>query len=314
MSPGLLGTKTVDQIAFVVEDIEKASENFAELLGIPKPEWFLTGRHDHSQVFYKGEPSDTQSKLIFIDTASVQIELMEVNDEPSTMKDYLEAHGEGIHHIAFVIDKISNRIDSLNESGYELLQSGEFTSDNKGRYAYLDTEEECKTIIELLERETAQPKQVKDLIADPLFGSQTITQIALVVEDIDSAAEHYSRFLNMETPKKITEGPQDITKVEYKGTPTKADATFMFFQTPTIEIELIQPGKEPSAWKDHLTQYGEGVHHISFETDYLEDRLSAFEGYSVIQKGNFWNGNGRYAYLDTQDDFKVIIELLERSN
>ncbi|WP_091663459.1 VOC family protein [Alteribacillus iranensis] len=314
MSTTLLGTKTVDQIAFVVRDIEEACENFAVLLGIPKPEWFLTGSHERSNVYYRGEPSNTQSKLVFIDTPSVQIELMEINEEPSTMKDYLEERGEGIHHIAFVTDTISNRMKYLEENNYKLLQSGEFTSDNKGRYAYLDTENACKTVIELLERETPQPKNVKDLIAEPLFGSRTITQIALVVENIDSVAGHYSRILDVDLPPKIKEGPKEITRVVYNGEDTRADATFMFFQTPTIEIELIQPGDEPSTWKEHLTKYGEGVHHISFEVDDLESKLVELnaKGYNTVQEGNFWNGNGRYAYLDTKEDFKVMIELLER--
>jgi len=314
LNRGLLGTNSVDQLAFVVKDIDKACEDFSRLLGIPKPNWFLTGAHSRSKVFYKGKPSDTQSKLAFIDTPSIQIELMEVDEEPSTMKDYLERKGEGIHHVAFVVDKISNRLEPLDRSGYPLLQSGEFTSNNKGRYAYLNTEDKHKTIIELLERETPQPKKVADLISEPLFGSRKITQIALVVENIDETARHFSQILGLGIPRKITEGHPDITKVHYQGEPTKADATFMFFKTPTVEIELIQPGKESSAWKDHLNEHGEGIHHISFEVMNLEEKLEKLnqKGYQTIQTGNFYNGNGRYAYLDTKEEFKVIIELLER--
>lgn len=315
MSKGILGTNLIEQIAFVVDDVNEAVSSFSKLLGISEPNWFETGAHDCSQVFYKRVPSDTQSKLVFIDTPSVQLEIMEVNDEPSTMKDFLDQNGEGIHHIAFVVDNISTRLKPLEENGYNLLQSGEFTSVNKGRYAYLDTENTCKTIIELLERETPQPKKVKELIAEPLFRSRILTQIAFVVKDIDKVAAQYSELLNMEIPQKINEGPQEVTRVEYNGKPTKANATFMFFKTPTIEVELIQPGDEPSTWKDHLEQYGEGIHHITFEVDNLEGRLRVLQeqGYRTIQKGNFRNGNGCYAYLDTQDEFKVIIKLLERN-
>ncbi|PID15015.1 hypothetical protein CSV63_09480 [Sporosarcina sp. P34] len=87
MIKGMLGTNSIEQIAFVVNDIDQAISSFSKLLGISQPDWFLTGAHDRSQVFYKGKPSDTQSKLVLIDTPSVQFELMEVNDEPSTMRD-----------------------------------------------------------------------------------------------------------------------------------------------------------------------------------------------------------------------------------
>lgn len=314
LTKGLLGTNSVAQIAVVVKDIDKACEDFSRLLGISKPNWFLTGTHSRSQVFYQGEPSDTQSKLVFIDTPSIQIELMEVNEEPSTMKDYLEKRGEGIHHVAFVVDKISKRLDSLNQNGYPLLQSGEFTSENKGRYTYLNTEDKHKTIVELLERETPQPKKVADLISEPLFGSRTITQIALVVENIDETARHFSHILGMGIPRKISEGHPDVTKVQYQGESTKADATFMSFKTPTVAIKLIQPGEASSSWRDYLNEQGEGIHHISFEVVNLKEKLKELneKGYQTIQKGNFYNGNGRYVYLDTKEEFKVNIELLER--
>jgi catechol 2,3-dioxygenase-like lactoylglutathione lyase family enzyme len=311
---GILGTNSIDQIAFVVNDIDQAISSFSKLLGISQPEWFLTGAHDRSRVFYKGEPSDTQSKLVFIDTPSVQIELMEVNDEPSTMKDYLNANGEGIHHLALVVDKIAPCLEPLAKSSYPLLQSGEFTSVNKGRYAYLDTEASLKTVFELLERETLQPKKVGDLIDEPLFSSRTFTQIALVVEDIYSSAARFRDLLNLEIPSKIESGTPVASQVTFKGEVTEVDAVFMSFKTPTIEVELIQPGERPSIWKDHLEKYGEGIHHISLELDNLEERLPGFQkkGYDVIQQGKDWKG--QYAYLDTKEEFKVVIKLLERQS
>ncbi|PID25216.1 hypothetical protein [Sporosarcina sp. P7] len=51
-----------------------------------------------------------------------------------------------------------------------MLQSGEFTSVNRGSYAYLGTEASLKTVFELLERDTPQLKKVGELIAEPLFA------------------------------------------------------------------------------------------------------------------------------------------------
>nr|WP_304442521.1 hypothetical protein [Sporosarcina sp. P2] len=66
--------------------------------------------------------------------------MMEVNDEPNTMKDYLVGYGEGIHHLAFVVDKIAPCLETFATRVYPLLHSGKFISVNKGLYAYLDTE------------------------------------------------------------------------------------------------------------------------------------------------------------------------------
>ena len=46
----LAGNNVINQIAFVVRDIEQASEAFSKLLGIPRPNWFLTGDREVSKV------------------------------------------------------------------------------------------------------------------------------------------------------------------------------------------------------------------------------------------------------------------------
>ncbi|WP_179295660.1 VOC family protein [Bacillus sp. FJAT-45350] len=312
MSKTLLGNNTVNQIAFVVNDIDAACEAFSTLLGIPKPDWFLTGERDVSQVVYNGKPSDAQSKLCFINTPSVQIELIEPNQEPSTMRDFLGTIGEGIHHIAFDVNSIEPAIKTVEEHGFPVVQTGNFTSSN-GCYAYADTQETYKTLIELLERETPyEPISLDE--KNSLLGTTKLTQMAVVVRDLDKVAEAYCNLLGVEKPAIVHAGDPTVTQVVHRGKQTDARGRFMFIDTPLIQIELIEPGDSPSTWNEFLETNGEGIHHISFNVNDLEEKVALLEelGYPVIQKGNFFNGNGRYAYIDTTSTFKVIIELLEK--
>lgn len=313
MKAPLLGNNRLNQIAFVVKDINSATKAFAQLLGIQKPEWFLTGKHQVSKVFYRGQPSDAQNKLVFINTPSVQIELIEPNQEPSTMRDFLDTVGEGIHHVAFEIENMQKSTQVMKNHGYPVLQTGEFTS-SSGRYAYVDTYQDLKTLVELLERDEPQPITNNLPTGSPLLGTDKVTQLAIVVKDIESAANAYSQLLGVEKPSPIPSGNPEVTQVYFRGEPTEAKAKFLFIQTPLIELELIEPLDAPSTWKEHLETYGEGIHHISFEVDDLEDKIKLLNrfGYPVIQKGNFWNGKGRYAYMDTRKTYKVMIELLEK--
>ncbi|WP_078409156.1 VOC family protein [Priestia abyssalis] len=316
MTEPLAGNRTINQLAFVVKDIESANEAFTKLLGIKKVEPFLTGDHSVSKVVFKDEPTNSRSKLAFLNTPTVQFELIEPDGHPGTMREFLDTVGEGIHHIAFDVDAIGKRLPVMEQHGYPVLQTGEFTSSD-GRYVYVDTKDECKTLVELLE--SAEPRQTEweqpeDDHIQPLLGTNKVEQLAFVVKDLDAAADAYCTLLGVEKPPVIHSGPPELTNVMYEGKPTEGTSRYMFIDTPLIQIELIEPGDSPSTWKHHLETYGEGVHHISFVVKDMEEKMKMLEemGYPVIQTGNFFNGKGRYAYMDTTSTYKVIIELLER--
>ncbi len=67
-----------------------------------------------------------------------------------TWREYLDEHGEGIHHIAFEIQGMGAKIATMAAADMPLLQKGEYAG---GRYAYLDAAADLKCIIELLEND-----------------------------------------------------------------------------------------------------------------------------------------------------------------
>lgn len=150
MSGNFLGNRVITQIGLLVHDIEKTSEAYANFFGVEKPQWFWTDVPEAAQTEYRGGKSDARAKLAFLDMGSLQLELIEPDEHPSTWRECLDRNGEGFHHIAFVIDGMKEKIQVLGENGYPLLQKGEYTG---GRYAYMDTFKDLKVLIELLEND-----------------------------------------------------------------------------------------------------------------------------------------------------------------
>jgi methylmalonyl-CoA/ethylmalonyl-CoA epimerase len=150
MGTGLLGNNVITQIGIVVHDIEKSSREFAEFFGIPVPKWVQTDALEKSQTRYRGEPTPARAKLAFMKFGSLDIELIEPDRHPSTWREHLDSRGEGVHHIAFVIEGMADTVRALEERGHSLQQRGEYTG---GRYAYLDTTKALKTVVELLEND-----------------------------------------------------------------------------------------------------------------------------------------------------------------
>jgi len=145
-----LGTRTITQIGLLVHDIEAVSQAYADFFGIEKPAWFWTDTQDKAQTAYRGEPTPARAKLAFFDMGSLQLELIEPDEHPSTWREHLDAHGEGVHHIAFVIDGMKEKIALMEQRGMPLVQKGEYTG---GRYAYMDSFKELKVMLELLEND-----------------------------------------------------------------------------------------------------------------------------------------------------------------
>lgn len=74
------------------------------------------------------------------------------NEASSTWRNYLNEHGEGIHHVAFNIQgmKMPEAVKRCEEFGMTLEQKGEY-GDASGRYVYMNAYKDLKCIIELLE-------------------------------------------------------------------------------------------------------------------------------------------------------------------
>jgi methylmalonyl-CoA/ethylmalonyl-CoA epimerase len=55
-----------------------------------------------------------------------------------------------VHHIAFQVKGMKEKIAALEAEGMPLLQSGEYVG---GRYAYIDSSRDLKVTLELLEND-----------------------------------------------------------------------------------------------------------------------------------------------------------------
>ena len=150
MSEQSLGSTTVAQVAIIVQDIEARARAWADVLGVPVPEIRMTDTVDIAQTEYGGAPSTARAKLAFFHLGQVDLELIEPVGEPSTWKDQLDNHGDSLHHIAFRIKGMRDRLAFLDSKGIPLIQRGEYKG---GRYAYVDASAQLGAVVELLEND-----------------------------------------------------------------------------------------------------------------------------------------------------------------
>lgn len=145
-----LGNNIITQVGIIVSDIETKARAWSEILGLPMPDIIITDTLDKTQAEYSGKPTTARAKLAFFHMGQLDVELIEPIDEPSTWKDQLDQHGDSLHHIAFQIKDMQEKVAYLDSKGVPLLQRGEYTG---GRYAYLDGVAQLGTVLELLEND-----------------------------------------------------------------------------------------------------------------------------------------------------------------
>ena len=101
---GLAGTNAVVQVGFVVKDIYETKKKWAQFLGVEEPPVGDSGEYAVTRTQYKGEEAPgAKSLLAFFNFPGFQIELIQPNEEPSTWREFLDTHGEGMHHLAFEV-------------------------------------------------------------------------------------------------------------------------------------------------------------------------------------------------------------------
>lgn len=88
-----------------------------------------------------------------------------------------------------------------------------------------------------------------------------MSQIGIVVKDIDKTIEYYKKVLGL--------GPflrPDIIYKEkhYYGKPVNSEWVMGFCSLGSVELEIIQSITDPIIYHDFLQEKGEGIHHLAF--------------------------------------------------
>ena len=151
-----------------------------------------------------------------------------------------------------------------------------------------------------------------------ITGSTKLTQVALIVKDIDKTKKKLAEFFGVDEPPAFGGGDFAVTQTQYKGNPAPdAKCRMAFFDVGDgVQLELIEPNGVASVWQDFLDEKGEGIHHIAFGVKGMESVILSCEnfGMKLVQKGNYGDGGGCYSYLEGGDGLPMLVELLENFN
>ena len=142
-SPAKVKVTGINQVALVVKDLQKTMENYWNILGIGPWTVYSLDAHLVCHRRYHGKPAWASEKEALTRVGAVELELCQPIEGESIYQDFLTEHGEGLHHMNFLVDSaddVDNITEILAKEGFPCLQSGRFgPPEDLGAFSYIDT-------------------------------------------------------------------------------------------------------------------------------------------------------------------------------
>lgn len=99
--------KKISHIGIAVKSLEEQIPYYRDLLGLK-----LIGTET---------VEDQRIKAAFFEVGDTRIELLEATDEESPIAKFIAKKGQGIHHIAYLVDNCQLAIDKMDGAGLRLI-------------------------------------------------------------------------------------------------------------------------------------------------------------------------------------------------
>jgi methylmalonyl-CoA/ethylmalonyl-CoA epimerase len=139
-----------------------------------------------------------------------------------------------------------------------------------------------------------------------------ITQIAVVVRDIEAALKTYTQTLGWGPWSVFDYKPPLLHDTRVKGEPVEFRMIGAEASVDGLGFELIQPVSGPSIYQEFLDQHGEGVQHIACMKHSVEDSSLMREHWRANGAGELMSGrigeSIEFYYLDTAPMLKFVLE------
>ena len=133
----------------VVRDVEKTAGILAGKFGIGPWDIHLKS-YPKSQATFRGEPTECTFKFAYAKAGPITLELVETVNGNSSYKEFLDRHGERLHHIGFPAPlPFDAELKKWDRLGIKTVQSMRLDDPEEG-WAYMDTQDLIGFTLEIL--------------------------------------------------------------------------------------------------------------------------------------------------------------------
>lgn len=136
VSPAKIKVSGINQVCLVVKNLEQTMKDYWDIFGIGPWAVYAWEAPLVRDYKYLGRPAQARVKLGLAQVGAVQFELVEHLEGDSIYRDFLTEHGEGLHHVNYLVDDVDKTAEVLAKQGFQSIQSGR--CGDTGVYNYID--------------------------------------------------------------------------------------------------------------------------------------------------------------------------------
>jgi methylmalonyl-CoA/ethylmalonyl-CoA epimerase len=148
------------------------------------------------------------------------------------------------------------------------------------------------------------------------FLKNGIAQVAMVVEDLDKTVEQYWKHFGIGPWHFYTYGKPLVKQMSYHGEPAEYKMRVALAYFGPMRVELIEAQEGDTVYADFIREHGYGVHHFGILVEDMSTAIAQAKaaGFDMIMDGSGFglDGDGHYAYLGTEAELGVTLELIQR--
>jgi len=142
----------ISQIAFVVKDLDTSVERYTSLWGLGPWQIWTVDYGAMPGVTFRGKSADFSVRVAMTRFGPFEFELVQPLQGNSPHQEFLDKHGEGMHHMAALVDDFQTVHDDLVQRGFRLALAGPIPGkDRDGSFAFFEPDDAMATTLELLD-------------------------------------------------------------------------------------------------------------------------------------------------------------------
>ncbi len=310
-SPAKVKITEIQQVCIVVNDLRKTIEAYWNILGIGPWAIFDFGQPKVPDLKYYGKPAWGRYLGAVVQVGPIELELFETIEGASVYQDWIDEHGEGLHHMKFLVEDLDvERVErEMAVQGFPSIQGGHFGPELKNKFSYFDMRKPLHAIWETSSRRSGTPTGATFYPEDPKAVSPAkvkvtgIKQVGVCVKDVYETARNYWNLLGI-GPWEVREwGSHVLYDRTYYGNPNWGKEKLAHAYLGDLELELVSPFQGDSIYQDWIDEHGEGIHHLKFLCDDVDEVSNTLieQGFTSMQSGHFGDPGekaGGFHYID----------------